>query len=146
MEVQLFTGLTQTLQTVAIAALVFAACFYLQKIHHSAQIAKLPAFHNAISSETHRKEYLKSARSMYKEGCEKVFPLLAGSIYLTNELEVQRLGLEDFIRRRNTPSRDQPSLSTRGEKAPRLSYQHFESSRAGQSKEAFGRSSITNGL
>jgi hypothetical protein len=127
MEVQTFTGLTHMLQTVAIAALVFAACVYLPKTHHSAQLAKLPAFHNAISSEKHRQEYLKSAKRMYKEGYEKVSSLLARWSYLTDELEVQRLGLEDFVRRRNAPSRDQPSLFTRAEKAPGLSDQYYES-------------------
>lgn len=121
MEVQTFTGLTYTLQTVAIAALVFAACVYLPKINHRAQIAKLPAFHNAISSETHRKEYIKSAKRMYKEGYEKGSSLPACLCYLADELEVRRLGLEDFVRRWNTPSRDQPLPFTRAEEAPRLS-------------------------
>lgn len=72
MDVQTFTGLTHTLQTVAVAALLFAACVYLPKIDQNAHVAKLPAFHKAISSETHRKEYLKSAKRMYREGYEKV--------------------------------------------------------------------------
>ena len=105
MEVQTFTDLLHTLQTLAIAAFIVAASVYLQKIHFNSHIGKLPAFHNAISSETHRKQYLKSAKRMYKEGYEKVHSILVLLSYSTDDIQVQRLGLEGDVHRRSTPSR-----------------------------------------
>lgn len=91
METQTLTNLTPTLQTLAAAVLVVAAYAFLQKIQHHLQIRRLPAFHNAISSEAHRKQYIKSAKSLYQEGYEKVKYILqaaALSSPLTDELQV----------------------------------------------------------
>jgi len=105
MEIQTFTDLTHRLQLLAITALVIIACVYLSQIRYNSHIAKLPAFHNAISSETHRKQYLKSAKRMYKEGYEKVHSILVLLSYSTDDIQVQRLGLEGNVRRWGTPSR-----------------------------------------
>jgi hypothetical protein len=66
MEFQTIAGLAHTLQTAAVAALIFAACTYIPRLRQRAQLAKLPT----ISSES----YLKSAKELYKEGYQKVSP------------------------------------------------------------------------
>lgn len=72
MKIKTLTELTLEPKTVAIAFLVIVACAFLQKIHLESQVRKLPAFHDAISSEAHRKQYIKSAKKLYREGYEKV--------------------------------------------------------------------------
>ena len=71
MQVQSFTSLAHTLQTFAVAAIFVAAGLYLQKTHFQSHIRKPPASHNATSTESHRKQYLKSAKRLYREGYEK---------------------------------------------------------------------------
>lgn len=105
MKLRVVTESTQSLQLLAIAALVFAAYVYVQRIYFNSHIGKLPAFHKAISSEAHRKQYLKSAKTLYQEGYEKVNAIVVLSSYSTDELKVQRLGVEGNIRRRIPPSR-----------------------------------------
>jgi hypothetical protein len=72
MEFQNFAGLAHTLQTAAIAALIFAACAYIPKLKYRAQLAKLPVFSGANGGEKHRQGYLNSAKVLYKEGYQKV--------------------------------------------------------------------------
>ncbi|KAJ4297925.1 hypothetical protein N0V90_005824 [Kalmusia sp. IMI 367209] len=70
MEVQTFAGLAHSFQTLALAALVFAACVYLPRINYNAQLAKLPAF-GATSGEKQRNDYLKHGKRLYSEGYQK---------------------------------------------------------------------------
>jgi hypothetical protein len=69
MEIQTLVGLAHTLQTVAIAALIFAACTFILKLRHRAQLAKLPS----ISGDG----YLTSAKELYREGYQKAGPAQA---------------------------------------------------------------------
>src|SRR5690242_38541 len=71
MEIQ-YTSFAHTLQTAAIAALIFAACALLPKFNYRSQLAKLPVFGGSASGEKQRQAYLKSAKKMYLEGYEKV--------------------------------------------------------------------------
>jgi hypothetical protein len=71
MEVHTLTQLSHTLQTAAIAALIFAVCAYLPKLQYRSQLAKLPVF-GGSSGEEKRQAYLKSAKNMYQEGYTKV--------------------------------------------------------------------------
>uniref|UniRef100_A0A093UP30 Ent-kaurene oxidase n=1 Tax=Talaromyces marneffei PM1 TaxID=1077442 RepID=A0A093UP30_TALMA len=85
MEIKTLTELTLAPQTVAIAVLVIVACAFFQKIHLEWQVRKLPAFHDAISSEAHRKQYIKSAKRLYREGYEKVnSDVVLSRLQLTN--------------------------------------------------------------
>jgi hypothetical protein len=72
MEFQNLAGLAYTLQTAAIAALIFAACAYVPKFKYRAQLAKLPVFSGANGGEKHRQGYLNSAKVLYNEGYQKV--------------------------------------------------------------------------
>ncbi|KAF9698203.1 hypothetical protein EKO04_003691 [Ascochyta lentis] len=70
MEIQ-YTGLSHTLQTAAIAALIFAVCTLLPKLNYRSQLAKLPVFGGPASGEKQRQAYLTSAKKMYLDGYEK---------------------------------------------------------------------------
>ncbi|KAH6618782.1 cytochrome P450 monooxygenase-like protein [Boeremia exigua] len=70
MELQ-YTGLAHTLQTAAIAALIFVVCAFLPKLNYKSQLAKLPIFGGSSSGEKQRQAYLSSAKKMYIEGYEK---------------------------------------------------------------------------
>lgn len=72
LEVQTFAGAAHTLQTAAIAALIFFACTYVPKVKQRMQLAKLPAFSSSLGGEKHRQGYLKSAKDLYSEGYQKV--------------------------------------------------------------------------
>ena len=85
MKIKTLTELTLAPKTVAIAFLVIVACVFFQKIHLELQVRKLPAFHDEISSEAHRKQYIKSAKKLYREGYEKVnFDAVLSRLQLTN--------------------------------------------------------------
>lgn len=71
MEIQ-YTGLAHTLQTAAIAALIFAVCALLPKLNYKSQLARLPVFGGSAGGEKQRQAYLKSAKRMYSDGYEKV--------------------------------------------------------------------------
>ncbi|PSN68834.1 ent-kaurene oxidase [Corynespora cassiicola Philippines] len=71
MEIERFAGLSHTVQTVAVATIIFAACVYLSNVNYRSQLAKLPAFGGAGGNEKHRKAYLQSAKDMYSEGYRK---------------------------------------------------------------------------
>jgi hypothetical protein len=71
-DVQTLAGLTHTLQTAAIAALVIAACAYVPKLRYRVQLAKLPAFEESTKGEKRYQSYLQSAADMYRDGYQKV--------------------------------------------------------------------------
>lgn len=75
MEIQ-YTGLAHTLQTAAIAALIFAVCAALPKLNYRSQLAKLPVFGGSNVGEKQRQAYLTSAKKMYLDGYEKVSMVL----------------------------------------------------------------------
>jgi hypothetical protein len=72
LPIQTLAGMAHTLQTAAIAALIFAICAFLPKLKHRAQLAKLPVFEGSTGGEKHRQGYLKSAKDLYNEGYQKV--------------------------------------------------------------------------
>lgn len=72
MEVQTFQGVARFAQTLAIAGLIFAACYYFPRINFLAQLGKLPAF-GAERGEKQRTEFLKHGKDLYLEGYRKVF-------------------------------------------------------------------------
>ena len=71
MEVH-YTGLAHTLQTAAVAALIFAICALLPKLNYRSHLAKLPVFGGPASGEKQRQAYLTSAKKIYFDGYEKV--------------------------------------------------------------------------
>ncbi|KAH7090346.1 ent-kaurene oxidase [Paraphoma chrysanthemicola] len=71
MEFQTFSGLAHTLQTAAVAALIFAVCACIPKLTYRAKLASLPTLGQSNSGEKHRQNYLSSAKSIYKEGYQK---------------------------------------------------------------------------
>lgn len=66
------TGWSHTLQTIAIASLVFAVCTFLPNLQYKAQLAKIPIFGGPGSGEKQRQSYLNSAKKIYSDGYEKV--------------------------------------------------------------------------
>lgn len=64
MGFQTLAGLAHTLQTAAIAALIFAACAYIPKLKYRSQLSKLPTLSSV--------GYLTSAKEKYMEGYQKV--------------------------------------------------------------------------
>jgi len=72
MDFQTLAGLAHTLQTAAIATLVFAACTYIPKLQQRVQLWRLPCFSGSIGGEKYRQGYLKSAKDLYSEGYQKV--------------------------------------------------------------------------
>jgi hypothetical protein len=72
MELLTFARMAHTLQTAAIAALVFALFTYVPRIKQRIQLAKLPAFTASKDGDNHGKGYLKSAKDMYSEAYQKV--------------------------------------------------------------------------
>lgn len=75
MEIQ-YTGLAHTLQTAAIAVLIFAVCALVPKLNYKSQLAKLPVFGGPTSGEKQRQNFLLHAKKIYFEGYEKVPELL----------------------------------------------------------------------
>lgn len=72
MALQTFEGLFHTLQTAAVAVLIFAVCAYIPKFQYKAQLAKLPVFGGSGSGEKQRQTYLTSSKKLYDEGYKKV--------------------------------------------------------------------------
>jgi hypothetical protein len=72
MELLTFARMAHTLQTAAIAALVFALFACIPRIKQRMQLAKLPAFTASKDGGSHGKGYLKSAKDMYSEAYQKV--------------------------------------------------------------------------
>ncbi|KAF2740990.1 cytochrome P450 [Polyplosphaeria fusca] len=69
MELQSIAGFSHTVQTAAVATIIFAACICFSQINWYKQFSKLPAFTgNQGSFDTRRKAYHKSARQMYTDG------------------------------------------------------------------------------
>lgn len=71
MEFQ-YSGLAHSLQTAVVAALIFAACTLLPRLNYRSQLAKLPIFGGPATGEKQRQTYLKSAKTIYLSGYEKV--------------------------------------------------------------------------
>jgi hypothetical protein len=72
METQTLAGLLHTMQTVAIAALVFAVCAYFPKLRRQSQLGKLPSLSGLETGEKQRQAYLASAKNIYEDGYAKV--------------------------------------------------------------------------
>jgi hypothetical protein len=72
MELQILSGISHTLQTVAVATIIFAACVFLSQINYRTQIAKLPALVQPGNSEKKRVDYLNSAKGLYAQGYKQV--------------------------------------------------------------------------
>lgn len=71
MEIQ-YTGLSHTLQTAVVAALIFAVCALMPKLSYRSHLAKLPIFGDQNNKEKQRRAYLSSAKSIYMDGYKKV--------------------------------------------------------------------------
>jgi predicted transposase YbfD/YdcC len=98
MDTQTLAGMAHTLQTVAIAALIFVACAYIPKLKQRAQLAKLPVFEGSTGGEKHRQGYLKSAKDLYNEGYQKVREhWLLAHPHLTSAVQRQCL-FDDHLR------------------------------------------------
>ncbi|KAF2464865.1 cytochrome P450 monooxygenase-like protein [Lindgomyces ingoldianus] len=69
MENQSLVGLSYTLQTAVVAAIIFAVSVFLSKINFRSQLAQLPPYGNF--GEKGRVEYLKSAKNMYLNGYQQ---------------------------------------------------------------------------
>lgn len=65
LDLQAYTGLAHTMQTAAIAALVFAAVTYAPKVMRQVQLAKIPSFNTP-------KGTVQSTRNLFQEGYRKV--------------------------------------------------------------------------
>ncbi|KAH6611683.1 ent-kaurene oxidase [Boeremia exigua] len=68
MEAISFNGAGHTLQTVAVASLIFSAFLLLSNLRDRFQLAKLPELKSCNSSEQHRMAYMQSALKMYSDG------------------------------------------------------------------------------
>jgi hypothetical protein len=88
-----YAELVHTLQTTAVAVLVFAVCALLPKLNYRSHLAKLPVFGGPASGEKQRQAYLYSAKKMYLEGYEKVNKHYRLSSATTDVLSVQRFCL-----------------------------------------------------
>ena len=71
-DFQTLGGLAHSLQTIAIATIVFAVCVSLPKLKHQAQLSRLPTLGGSGSAEEKRKGFLQSARDLYSSGYKKV--------------------------------------------------------------------------
>jgi hypothetical protein len=100
METQTFARLSHTLQTAAIAALIFAVCAYLPKLKNKSQLRRLPALSDAETGEKQRQSFLKSAKNMYPEGHAKASCSYASTCARTYEFVVQEFCLPDGDRER----------------------------------------------
>ncbi|KAH7398762.1 ent-kaurene oxidase [Phaeosphaeria sp. MPI-PUGE-AT-0046c] len=80
-EFQTFGSLAHTLQTAALAAIIFAVCASLPKLKYKAQLSRLPTLGGPTSGEHHRKGFLQSARQMYADGYKQ----FKDSLYLTTD-------------------------------------------------------------
>ncbi|RYN54751.1 hypothetical protein AA0118_g9129 [Alternaria tenuissima] len=80
MDLLNLTQLTHTLQTAAIAALIFAICAYVPKLKRKAQLGSIPTLGGLQGGEKQRQAYLASAKKMYEDGYTK----FKDSIYRIN--------------------------------------------------------------
>lgn len=121
MEIQ-YTGVTHTLQTAALAALIFAACALLPKLNYRSHLAKLPVFGGPAGGEKQRQAFLNSARKMYSDGYEQVSMLYYLGSLATNGWVVQELRLPHrIIRRRRQRCRASQSATRTAETARQCS-------------------------
>jgi hypothetical protein len=72
METQSYVGLAYTLQTVAIATLVFALFALIPKLDYQLKLSKLPIFGGTTGGEKQRQIFLKTGKQMYSDGYKKV--------------------------------------------------------------------------
>ena len=72
MNILSLTQLTHTLQSAAIAALIFAICAYVPKLKRKAQLGGIPTLSGLQDGEKQRQAYLASAKKMYEDGYTKV--------------------------------------------------------------------------
>jgi hypothetical protein len=72
MDNQTLTQLTHTLQTAAIAALIFAICAYAPKLKRKAYLGSLPTLSGDQGGEKQRQEFLTSAKKLYQTGYTEV--------------------------------------------------------------------------
>jgi hypothetical protein len=74
MELHLLSGVSQTLQTVAIATIIFSACLFLSQVNFRAQLAMamLPAVAQPGNREKKRLSYLHAAKGLYAQGYKQV--------------------------------------------------------------------------
>jgi hypothetical protein len=93
METQSYAGLSHTLQTVAIATLIFAVCAFIPKLDYRLKLAKLPLFGASSSGEKQRQIFIKSAREIYNDGYKKVCRFRASTSDDIDESIVQKLCL-----------------------------------------------------
>ena len=72
-ELQSLNSVPHTLQTVALATLIFAVCIFFSQINFYAQFRKIPAYTgNRGSSKKRQTAYLESARKFYEDGYKQV--------------------------------------------------------------------------
>lgn len=71
MDSQTVAQLSHTLQTTAIAALIFAICALFPKLQRRVQLGKLPTLSGLQGGEKQRQEYIASAKKMYQDGYGK---------------------------------------------------------------------------
>jgi hypothetical protein len=119
METQSYAGLAHTLQTVAIATLIFAVCAFIPKLDYRLKLAKLPVFGASSSGEKQRQIYIKSAKQMYSDGYKKVGKSQAFAYMDINEAIVQEFCLPDRLAGRRRHCRRTTQSSARIEETPR---------------------------
>lgn len=71
MDPQVVAQIVRTLQTTAIAAVIFAACVLLPKLQTKAQLGKLPSA-SPDSGEKARQAFMASAKKLYRDGYHNV--------------------------------------------------------------------------
>lgn len=123
-EFQIFGSLAHSLQTAALAAIIFAVCASLPKLKHKTQLSRLPNLGGSTSGEEHRKGYLQSARQMYSEGYKK----FKDRLYLTTNSDGEKsvvvpLSLLPELRKL---SDDVLSFPKAVESAMEIKYTHLE--------------------
>jgi hypothetical protein len=70
METSNLVSVTHTLQTVAIAALIFALVLCIPQINLKTQLARLPSY--TYDNSEKRKTYLSHAKKLYSDGYKQV--------------------------------------------------------------------------
>lgn len=71
MDPQIVAQIVHTLQTTAIAAVIFAACVLLPKLQNKAQLGKLPTA-SPDGGEKARQAFIASAKKLYRDGYHNV--------------------------------------------------------------------------
>jgi hypothetical protein len=111
MDNPMLAQLMHTLQTAAVAALIFAICAYVPKFKRKAQLGKIPTLSGLETGEKQRQAFLSSAKKMYIDGHNKVSHLQPCRSILLTLLLVQRLCIQNCGRGRYV-NLDQAQLST----------------------------------